>query len=188
MTPLTPFRMLVSSHDGWDELSTRHPTTTQTFFRVVLPASLLASAMLMYAAYFHRAVYAPDVPPGRWLMVALLFLPACWLSVHQMASFIRYSVHTAARPPYAECYRLAALTPLPIWLSSLSLFAALPAFNAAMGVLGLLASGLLTYHGLDALFEHDDSVRTESLAYTVFSVGAMLWAVLAAMVVIPIML
>ncbi|MNT59905.1 hypothetical protein D3C72_1974520 [compost metagenome] len=91
------------------------------------------------------------------------------------------------RPPYADCYRLAALAPLPIWLSALSLLVPLPFFNMAIGLLGLLASGLLIYHGLDALFEHEDSVRTESLAYTVFTVGALLWAVLVALIAVPLL-
>ena len=37
MTPLTPLRMLLSSHHGWDELATRHPGISRSFGRVVLP-------------------------------------------------------------------------------------------------------------------------------------------------------
>lgn len=187
MTPLTPLRMLLSSHHGWDEIAHHHASTARSFFRIVLPASLFAAAMLLYAAYFNGEVYAPQVPLAQWQAVIVLFLLLNWFSVHLMAGFIRMAVHAEARPPYADCYRLAALAPLPIWLSALSLLVPLPFFNMAIGLLGLLASGLLIYHGLDALFEHEDSVRTESLAYTVFTVGALLWAVLVAMIAVPLL-
>ncbi|MFC3627322.1 YIP1 family protein [Vogesella amnigena] len=187
MTPLTPFRMLLSSHHGWDELATRHPGSSRVFARVVLPASTLAAAMLLYAGHVNGPVYAANLAMLRWDVMVLLFWCACWGSVQLMAGFIRMAVHAEARPPYADCYRLAALAALPIWLSSLGLLLPWPLFNAAVGVLGLLASGLLLYHGLDALFEHDDSVRTESLAYTVFSVGALLWSLLVALILLPLL-
>ncbi|WP_174873138.1 YIP1 family protein [Vogesella oryzae] len=187
MTPLTPFRMLLSSHHGWDELAGRHPDLMHSFMRVVLPASTLCAAMLLYAGHINGHVYSPALSLPGWDMMVLLFWLACWGSVHLMAAFIRKAVHAAARPPYADCYRLAGLTALPIWLSSLGLLLPWPLFNAAVGVLGLVASALLLYHGLDALFEHDDSVRTESLAYTVFSVGALVWSLLVALILLPLL-
>lgn len=185
MTPLTPFRMLFSSQHGWEELATRHPGSSRVYSRVVLPASTLAAAMLLYAGHVNGSAYTTDLSTLRWDVMVLLFWCACWGSVHLMAGFIRMSVHAESRPPYADCYRLAALSALPIWLSSIGLLLPWPLFNAAVGALGLLASGLLLYHGLDALFEHDDSVRTESLAYTVFSVGALVWSLLVALILLP---
>ncbi|MEQ6289993.1 YIP1 family protein [Vogesella sp. GCM10023246] len=187
MTPLTPFRMLLSSHHGWDELAHRHPDIVHSFLRVVLPASTLAAAMLLYAGHVNGRAYAADLSLLNWDVMVALFWVACWGSVHLMAGFIRMAVHAEARPAYADCYRLAGLAALPIWLSSLTLLLPWPLFNVAIGVLGLLASGLLLYHGLDALFEHDDSVRTEALAYTVFSVGALVWSVLVALILLPLL-
>ena len=74
MTPLTPLRMLLSSHHGWDEIANHHASTARSFFRIVLPASLFAAAMLLYAAYFNGEVYAPQVPLAQWQAVIVLFL------------------------------------------------------------------------------------------------------------------
>lgn len=187
MKLLAPVQMVYSSRQGWADLARRHPSIGMTFAKVVLPPSLFAAAMLLYAAHYHGAVYAADVPFTRWLYVAAVFLLLSWLCVHVMAAFIRLAVHADARPAYADCYRLAAIAPVPLWLSAVGLLAPSPLVNAAVALLGLLAAGGLIYHGLDALFEHDDSVQTASLAYTVFSMGALVWALLAALLVLPLL-
>lgn len=185
MSLLTPVQMIWSSQQGWNALSRTHPSIGATFAKIVLPPSLFAAAMVLYAARWHGAVYAADVPFTRWLYVASVFLLLSWLCVHVMAAFIRLAVHADARPAYADCYRLAAIAPVPIWLSAVGLFVPNPLLNVAVALAGLLAAGGLIYHGLDALFEHDDSVQTLSLAYTVFSMGALVWALLGALLVLP---
>lgn len=187
MRPLSLFRMVTSSTAGWEEIAQKPPALLDVFLKVVLLPSLLASGMVLYAAWFHGAVYGSSVPFSHWLIVALVFQLTSWASVHAMAWFIRMAVHTAARPSYAACYRLAAIAPVPIWLSALSLLVPIPLFNVLATLVGLLASGGLIYHGLDALFEHDSSVRTQELAYTVFSVGVLVWALITAFLVMPLL-
>ncbi|PXX50479.1 YIP1 family protein [Aquitalea magnusonii] len=187
MSPLSPLRMLWSSGHSWDSLSQSHPTLAASFCRLVLPGSLLGTAMILFAASFHGDVYGPEVSFAHWALISLLFMLTNWLAVPLMAWVIRQSVHAPARPAFADCYRLAAIAPLPIWLSTLTLLLPYPLFNMACGLLGLLASGALTYHGLDALFEHDDSVSTQSMAYTVFSVGALVWLFVVALLMLPLL-
>ncbi|WP_024301916.1 YIP1 family protein [Pseudogulbenkiania sp. MAI-1] len=187
MKPLSLFRMVVSSKEGWNDIARTHPSPWGAFLKIVLFPSSVAAGMILYAAWFHGDVYAPEVTFGYWAGVAVIFLLTSWGCVHVMAWFIRQAVHTDSRPSYADSYRLAAIAPVPIWLSALSLFVPIPLFNALAAILGLMASGGLIYHGLDALFEHDDSVRTEALAYTVFSVGALVWALIVALLVMPLL-
>ncbi|RQO73358.1 DUF1282 domain-containing protein [Aquitalea sp. FJL05] len=187
MSPLSPLRMLWSSGHSWDTLSQSHSSVSASFYRIVLPGSLLGTAMLLFAASYHGNVYAPEVSFTHWLVVSLLFMVTNWLAVPLMAWVIRQSVHAPSRPAFADCYRLAAIAPVPIWLSTLTLLLPLPLFNMACGVIGLLASGMLLYHGLDALFEHDDSVSTQSMAYTVFSVGALVWLFVVALLMTPLL-
>ncbi|WP_024304564.1 YIP1 family protein [Pseudogulbenkiania sp. MAI-1] len=187
MSLLTPVRMMVSSQDGWDELARSHPSLGASFAKVVLPASLLGSAMILYAAYFHADVYAPAVPFRHWLYIALLFLLVSWLCVSLMAYVIQHAVRSTRPLAYRDCYRLAAIAPLPIWLSALTLMVPSPLFNMLAGVAGLFASAGLILHGLDALFEHDHWVRTLSVTYTVFSVGALVWAMVIGLLVLPLL-
>jgi hypothetical protein len=179
--------MVTSSNAGWDELSQRKPSLIEQFFRVVFFPSVMAAGMLLYAAWFHGSDYGAQVPFYHWEFIAFVFLTTSWACVHIMAAFIRVSVHSIDKPDYADCYRLAAIAPLPIWMSALSLFVPIPLFNVRSTILGLLASGGFIFHGLVALFEHDSSVRTQSQAYTVFSVGVLVWALIVAILVIPLM-
>ncbi len=185
MKTLSLLRMVVSSQEGWSDISRTPPSLWGSFLKIVLLPSLLATGMILYAAKYHGNVYAPQVTFDYWVDIALLFLLTSWGSVHAMAWFIHHAVHTKSKPPYADSYRLAAIAPVPIWLSALSLFIPIPLVNIVVAIVGLIASGWLIFHGLDALFEHDDSVRTESLAYTVFTVGALVWALIVALLVMP---
>ena len=72
-------------------------------------------------------------------------------------------------------------------VAALTLLVPSPLFNMLAGIAGLLASSGLIFHGLDALFEHDDSIRTLSLTYTIFSVGALVWAMVVGLLVMPLL-
>ena len=187
MSLLTPVRMLMSSEDGWDELARSHPSLAASFGKVVLPASLLSSAMIVYAARFHGEVYAPAVPFRQWCYVALLFLLVSWLCVPLMGYVIQHSVRSTRPLAYRDCYRLAAIAPLPIWLSALTLIVPSPLFNLLAEVAGLFASAGLILHGLEALFEHDHWVRALSITYTVCAVGALVWALVIGLLVLPLL-
>lgn len=180
-------KMIWSSHEGWPELARQHPSVMATFFKVVLPLSLLPVAMILYAATWHRAVYAPDTTLMNWVWISLVFLVVEWGCVFAMGWLIQ-SVESRDHPlEYRDGFRLAAYAPIPIWLSSLSLFVPSPALNVVVALLGLLASGGLIYHGLDGWFQHDESVTTASRAYTIFSFGALIWALVVAILVVPLL-
>ncbi|MBE9610931.1 YIP1 family protein [Chitinilyticum piscinae] len=183
-----PLRMLYSSDAGWRELADDHPSILRSFLLLVLPASLFGAIMVLYAATTAPQAYAPEAGMGSWYWAAAVLLLSAWFCVPLMAKIIQHSVHAAVRPPLADCYKLAAIVPLPIWLSALSLFIAIPAVNVICALLGLLASACLLYHGLDALFEHDDSVETIELAYNIFSFGALVWCFIVALVLVPLLL
>ncbi|KJV30659.1 hypothetical protein VI06_07915 [Aquitalea magnusonii] len=182
-----PLQMIYSSRHGWDQLGQRHPSVLNSFVKIVLPASLFAGGMVLYTATYHADSYAPGVPLQNWQQASLILLLTSWLAVSLMAWVIRQSVHASSRPAFADCYRLAALVPLPIWLSAVSLLLPYPALNVLCALLGLAASAGLLYHGLDAWFEHDDSVHTLSLAYTIFAIGALVWLFVVALLLLPLL-
>ncbi|MBI3144761.1 MAG: DUF1282 family protein [Pseudogulbenkiania sp.] len=187
MNLLNAPKMIWSSQDGWPELAKRHPSVMATFFKVVLPLSLLPIAMILYAASWNRSVYAPDTALMDWVWIAAVFLVVEWGCVFAMGGLIQ-SVESRDHPlEYRDGFRLAAYAPIPIWLSALSLFVPSLAFNVAVALLGLLASGGLIYHGLDGWFEHNKSLTTLSRAYTIFSFGALIWALVVSILVVPLL-
>lgn len=180
--------MFVSYHDGWDELSRRHPTATATLLKLVLPAVLLPVAMILYAASRHGNYYAPGVPQSGWIAVAELFFVAQLVSVPLMALVIKSAASTRhLHCDLNRCFQLAATSAIPLWLSSLTLLVPNMLFNATCVVAGLLGAFSLMFHGLPAMIGEEEGVESMGIAYTVLAAGATLWILLCALVLMPIL-
>ncbi len=186
LNPLLPVRMMFSSHLGWDDAARRHPSSLSAFLHGTLPWSLLASAMVWLALGRHGDAYRSQLSAVGVEVAALAFLLCCWAGTGLMALFTRSVVSGARRPALADCYHLVVLASWPVWLSSVSLLLPWPAFNALAGLAGLAGSLALLYHGLDGWYEHDDSTNTLFKAYVVMAAGALLWALVAAALLLAI--
>jgi len=175
-----------SFHDGWDELGAARPSLLKTFLLLVLPFSLIPPAMLIYAGSHHASLYLLEAPSGRWQVVASVFLIAELLTVPLM-SWVVKTVASAHKIPAEdkETFLLAGVTAVPMWLSSLGL--AIPSMWAMIGLimLGLFLSASVLYHGAYSLLKMKDKVEAQALSFEVFSTGALVWALLCAFVVLP---
>ncbi|AOX99789.1 Yip1 family protein [Jeongeupia sp. USM3] len=178
--------MLTSYHKGWDELKARHPASLRILLSLVIPLSLLPAAMILYAGGINGAYYAPDAPFSRWIAVSVIFFCAEIITVSLMATVIR---QIAAIRDFStdrdSAYLLAALGAVPLWLSALTLFVPSIAFNAFCGMVGLGASFCLLYHGVPSLLGTSEDIEAQDVAYLVMSVGAAAWALLCAIVLVP---
>jgi hypothetical protein len=56
-----------------------------------------------------------------------------------------------------------------------------------IGVLGLIASASLLYHGIFAILKLEDEMDAQALSYASFSVGVFVWVVLCTFVIVPLM-
>ncbi len=180
-------KMIFSFHGTWDELHGQCPPVVRTFFQITLPFSLLSALMIAVAGHWHGAYYAPATPTDRWDIVAALFFIVQLLTVPLMASLIQAIARDkGAAPDYRESYLAAALAPIPLWLSTLSLGVPSIAFAAACGLAGLAASASLLYHGLPALLGIHEELDAQDISYKVFAIGALVWALLVIAVVAPV--
>ncbi|MDR3428901.1 MULTISPECIES: YIP1 family protein [Silvimonas] len=181
--------MLVSDHRGWDELRVKHPTARGIFFKLVLPLSILPVLMITYAGMAHGSFYAPNAPMQYWLSTALLFFVAELLSVRGMAWVINVlSRQVAGKADKDNSYLLATLAAVPLWLSSLTLFVPVVAFNMLCGLLGLGIACLLLYHGVPAMLSHDRDEDTRDMTWLVMWIGAGAWAVLGVIAALPVII
>lgn len=180
--------MFVSYHDGWDELSRQHPTAAAVLLKLVLPATLLPVAMILYAASRHGDYYAPGVAKSAWIVVAQLFFVAQLASVPLMAWIIK-STATARKLQctHNRSFQLAATSAVPLWLSSLTLLVPNMLFNAVCVVAGLMGAFSLLFHGLPAMIGEEEGIDAMDIAYTVMAAGATLWVLLCALVLMPIL-
>ena len=179
MSPSQMPKMILSFHEGWDELIRIHPSISRMFALVVLPLSLLPPAMIYFAGANYGDVCAAGVSPGQWNASAAIFFVAELLTVPLMA----WLIHLVSRANnvaagYHQCFTLAAIAPIPLWLSSLVLFIPNPAVGVAVGALALLCSLGLTYRGVYALLRMHDDIRALQMATVSTGAGLLAWLLL----------
>lgn len=177
-----------SLHGAWEALSKVHPRIWKTFLLLILPFSLIAPLMLAYAGSHHAAEYLIDAPLRRWESVAAAFLIAELCTVPLMAAAIKIiAAAHAIEADYKDTLLLAAISALPMWLSALALAIPNLIVTLAILVLGLLSAPLLLEHGSRSILHIDEPVQAQSLAFQTFALGALVWVVLGAIVVLPLL-
>jgi hypothetical protein len=186
MTPLNCMRIVMFSDRGWDDIRHFHPEVMRSFFQIVVPFSFLPPMMLLVAGYFHPGAFLIDAPFARWCQVALAFFITELLTVPVMAWVIKdmAGLHKI-ESDFRDAFLLAAITAIPLWLSSMAL--ALPNLWSLVIIVatGLLVSAGVLHHGVRALFKINDGEIAQALSSSAFSVGGLVWALLCALVVLP---
>ena len=178
-------RMIFSFSEGWDDLIRIHPSIARLFAWVVLPLSLLPPALIYYAGGSYGDVFVPGVTPGQWHAAAGIFFLAELLTVPIMA----WLIHLVSRinnvaTDYHACFTLAAIAPVPLWLSSLTLLVPNLIFGAVVGGLGLLCSVGLIYRGVYSLFSMGEEVKALQMATVIAGAGLFMWLILMQIVLI----
>ncbi|MBI2318034.1 MAG: DUF1282 family protein [Betaproteobacteria bacterium] len=177
--------MMFSFHGEWDELIKQRPSMLRTFALVVLPLSLLPPAMIYCAGANYGEVFVPGISPRQWLSAAGVFLLAELATVPLMA----WLMHLASRAndvvaDFRECFTLAAIAPIPLWLSSLVLFVPNLVVVVLVGGLALLCSLVLTYRGVYALVHLHEDVRALQMAAVITGAGLLAWLLLMQIVLL----
>lgn len=188
MSLLKYARMPFSFRDGWDEVYAERPSVVKTFLFLVLPFSMLAPAMLIYAGNHHAAAYGMDTSAARWQAVALTFFLAELLTVPLMGVMIRQvaAVHKIAADA-RDAFMLAAIMSVPMCLSSLGL--AIPSLWPMMGivVLGFAVAAVLLYRGTFFILRLKDPMQAQAISSEVFATGGLVWALLCVFVLLTLL-
>lgn len=175
--------MLVSEKTGWDEIDKSHFSARWFFKSLVLPMSLLPPALYAYAELAHPgAIFPLSVPALTALqltVVGLVFYGMQLLMVSYMAMLIqRMSMSRDHDPGYDSAYALAAIAPVPLWLSSLALLVPSTWFTVAVVALAWVGSFALIRHGVRPLLHINDEKTAHYVANMVTMAGVAAWVVL----------
>ena len=188
MNPLEYIKMPFSFHEGWHRVYADRPSIPNIFFFLVLPLSMIAPAMLLYASFHHADQYLMDANAARWQAVALMFFIAELLTVPLMGWMIQ-QVASAREiaADFKDCFLLAAITSVPMCLSSFGL--AIPDLWLMIGivVLGLALAASLLYHGAYYILKLEDPMQAQLLGSEVFAAGGIVWAALCGFVLLTLM-
>ena len=172
--------MLISETEGWSDIAQKHPTAGRLLLYLVAPMSLLPPLMYAYSEGVNPgAVFPLSVPAisGFQLLVTGVVLFVVQLAmVSFMASIIqRMSMARDHDPGYENSYVLAAIAPVPLWLSSLALFVPSLAFNLIVVAAAWVASVALIRHGVRPLLRVDDAMKSRYIANMVVMAGVAAW-------------
>lgn len=181
-------KMPFSFHGGWDTVITIHPAIIKTFLFLILPFSLIPPAALLYAGGDHVAMFSFSIGDSRWREVALIFFIAELLTVPLMGWLIKnIAAAHQLTVDFKDAFLLAGITAVPMWLSGLGLLASDIWTMVGIGIAGLLLAASLLYHGVYAILTMQDEFEAQSLSYQVLAVGAIVWVMLCAYIVLPLM-
>lgn len=172
--------MLVSEKAGWEEIDRSHFSSRWFFKSLVMPMSLLPPVLYAYAELMHPGqVFPLSVPAmsAMQLLVTGVVLYGVQLAmVNYMAMLIqRMSKARDHDPGYDGAYSLAAIAPVPLWLSSLSLLAPSLWFVVACVALAWMASVALIRHGVRPLLHISDEKTAHYVANMVTMAGVAAW-------------
>lgn len=185
MSPTRIPALLLSPRAGWRELMKSPPCTTRTFANVALPFTLLPPAMIMLAANTIGAAHFPGVEAGMFELVALVFLVAELLSIFLMAWAVDASVRSkGGHSDMNGAFLVAAIAPIPLWISSLGLLHTSFAVAGGLPLLGLAASAVLIRHGIRAVLSAQE-IDCRDVSLRVMSFGLLNGLILAGIVLIP---
>ncbi len=172
-------RMVISSHEGWDTVERLRPPMDQVFLRLVLPLSLLPPLMILIAARGVGAEVFPHVGFANWLIAATIFFVAEHFSVPVLANSIRLaSIAKGGSNNLHDAYAVAAIAPVPLWLSSIAVLSGSVWVTVVVGVLAMGASAMLIRHGVDRLLGVEEDVEASEVAVQVISFGVLTWLAL----------
>jgi len=184
MNILTFPGMVISSKTGWPELEKVHPTIIKVFALLVLPLCLIPPAMLYYAGTNFGDAFIVGYSSKPWAGIAGSFFLAEIATFFAMGWFIKQVAQNHKVEIVAQnAYLIAAIAPVPLWLSSFGLFISSLPVNIAISLIALACSCGLIYHGVFALCHMDEEVKAMSITYTVMSAGLAAWVLLLSVVI-----
>ncbi len=182
-------RMMWSSHEGWDELGHEHPSMARLFLGLVLPLSFLPPLMLAQAADGIGAQHFPHVPAQAWLLAAAVFFVVELGTVLLMTALIRaVSQSKGASADVHDAFTVAAIAPVPLWLSALVLLQQDIAVVIIVPVVALVASAGLIRHGVENMLQVREAVDAAELALIVTNTGVLAWMLLVGIALAPLFL
>jgi len=172
--------MLISETEGWSDIERSHPPARSLLFGLVMPLSIIPPALYAFAEMtYPGAIFPLSVPAmtGGQLLASGIVLFAVQLAmVSFMAMLIqRMAISQDHDPGYENAYTLAAIAPVPLWLSSLALLVPSLTVNLLLVAAAWLASAALIRHGVRPLLKVDDAQKTHYISNLVTAAGILAW-------------
>lgn len=172
------------SEQGWFKLQHKKLSIPQLAWLLVLPLSFVPPVLIYYAGTRYGDSFLTGFGDKDWhFITTILFLAELltffvmgWL-IHSVLDGKGFEVN------YHDTYLLAAIAPLPLWLSSFALLVPELLFNVLVVAAALALSIALVYQGTKALTQgKENDLLSMSVTYTIMAAAFLAWVLLLVIV------
>ncbi|WP_370257913.1 YIP1 family protein [Marinobacter nauticus] len=173
-----------SANGVWRELKGMNLSIPFLAWVIVVPMSFLPPVFLYYAGTHYGDSFINGFADKEWRFITTILFLAELLTFFVMGWLIKAVLDGhQLQIEYPDAYLLAAIAPLPLWLSSLALLVPVLAVSVIAVFAGMFLSCALIYQGVRSLCQRtDNDVVAMSATYTVMAASLTAWGVLMAMV------
>jgi hypothetical protein len=173
-----------SANGVWRELKGMNLSIPFLAWVIVVPMSFLPPVLLYYAGTHYGDSFINGFADKEWRFITTILFLAELLTFFVMGWLIKAVLDGhQLQIEYPDAYLLAAIAPLPLWLSSLALLVPVLAVSVIAMFAGMFLSCALIYQGVRSLCRRtDNDVVAMSATYTVMAASLTAWGILMAMV------
>ena len=173
-----------SANGVWRELKGMNLSIPFLAWVIVVPMSFLPPVLLYYAGTHYGDSFINGFADKEWRFITTILFLAELLTFFVMGWLIKALLDGhQLQIEYPDAYLLAAIAPLPLWLSSLALLVPVLAVSVIAVFAGMFLSCALIYQGVRSLCQRtDNDVVAMSATYTVMAASLTAWGILMAMV------
>tara|TARA_Y100001001_G_C7882049_1_gene265041 strand:+ start:153 stop:734 length:582 start_codon:yes stop_codon:yes gene_type:complete len=173
-----------SANGVWRELKGMNLSIPFLAWVIVVPMSFLPPVLLYYAGTHYGDSFINGFADKEWRFITTILFLAELLTFFVMGWLIKAVLDGhQLKIEYPDAYLLAAIAPLPLWLSSLALLVPVLAASVIAVFAGMFLSCALIYQGVRSLCQRtDNDVVAMSATYTVMAASLTAWGILMAMV------
>jgi len=171
---------LAFSTRGWSELQLKKLSIPQLAWLLVVPLSFVPPVLIYYAGTHYGDSFLPGFGSKDWRFITTTLFLAELLTFFVMGWLIQSVLEGHGLDvSYQETYLLAAIAPLPLWLSAFALLVPVLLFNLLVVAVALVLSIVLVYQGCKSLSEDaKDTVISMSATYTIIAASFLAWVLL----------
>jgi len=172
------------STKGWFQLQQKKLSIPLLAWLLVVPLSFVPPVLIYYAGTHYGNSFLPGFGDKDWHFITTILFLAELLTFFVMGWLIHSVLEgQKLKVSYHDAYLVAAIAPLPLWLSSLALLIPMLLFNALIVAAALALSITLVYRGCKAL-SHDsgNDVASMSATYTIIAASFLAWVLLLVIV------
>lgn len=166
-------KMVLSPAKAWPEIEKAHPSRIRILLTLVVPFALLPPAMLFYAGTHYGDSFVQGFGEKPWALLAPALLLLEMLTFAVMVRLIKSIADTydTGISSY-DALLLAAISVIPIFLSSLALAVPNLGFNAVALFFALCYACIIFYRGAYTLSHMQESLFAAHFTYTAVGVSA----------------